>query len=204
MITELKTASRQIFTKMQQLIPGGVNSAGRAFKSVNRDPLIADRGEGDLLIDADGHAYIDYCGSWGALIHGHAHPRIVKSATAALAKGSTFGLSCALEEQLARQVTYLAPSVEQVRFVSSGTEATMSAARLARGFTGREIIVKFTGNYHGHADLFLVHAGSGVFGLSRLRHQPGFRRIARVTRLAYPIMMWRRFSSFYANIRWPR
>lgn len=166
MTTECKLLNRQIFADMQKLIPGGVNSAGRAFKAVNRDPLIADRGQADLLFDADDTAYIDYCGSWGALIHGHAHPRIVKAATAALAKGSTFGLSCALEEQLARLVTQYVPSIEQIRFVSSGTEATMSAARLARGYTGREIIVKFTGNYHGHADFFLVQAGSGVFGLS--------------------------------------
>lgn len=166
MPTQTMTKSQQIFSQLQRLIPGGVNSAGRAFKAVNRAPIIAERGEGDILIDVDGNRYIDYCGSWGALIHGHAHPNIVAAATAAVAKGSTFGLSCPLEAQLARLVIDCVPSVEQIRFVSSGTEATMSAARLARGFTGRDTLVKFTGNYHGHADFFLVQAGSGVFGLS--------------------------------------
>lgn len=165
-LTEDMRTSQQLFRQLQQLIPGGVNSAGRAFKAVKRAPLIADRGKGAILTDVDGKQYIDYCGSWGALIHGHAHPRIVGAATAAVAKGSSFGLSCPLEEQLARLVITCVPSVEQIRFVSSGTEATMSAARLARGFTGRSTIVKFTGNYHGHADFFLVQAGSAVFGLS--------------------------------------
>lgn len=163
---EKRANSERIFGQMCQLIPGGVNSAGRAFKAVGRTPLIVERGEGDTLIDVDGNRYIDYCGSWGALVHGHAHPRIIEAVAARLPLGTTYGLSCPVEGKLAHLITECVPSVEQIRFVSSGTEATMSAARLARGFTGRKVIVKFTGNYHGHADFFLVQAGSGVVGLT--------------------------------------
>lgn len=165
--------SEQIYAKMRERIPGGVNSAGRAFKSVNRSPLIIERGWADCLTDSDGNTYIDYCGSWGALIHGHAHPQILEAVKRRMDDGTTFGLSCPVELQLAELIASCVPSIEQIRFVSSGTEATMSAARLARGFTGRSTIVKFTGNYHGHADLFLIEAGSGVFGLTQTSSSAG-------------------------------
>jgi glutamate-1-semialdehyde 2,1-aminomutase len=129
-------------------------------------PLVAERASGDTIYDVDGHAYIDYCGSWGPLIHGHAHPEILSAVQKRMAMGTSFGITTEIEELLARKVSTLIPSVEKIRFVSSGTEATMSAIRLARGFTGRDFIIKYSGNYHGHADFFLVNAGSGVMGLS--------------------------------------
>lgn len=165
--------SHAIYDKLCQVIPGGVNSPVRACKGVGQKPMIAERGDGDMLYDADGHGYIDYCGSWGALIHGHAHPAIVKAAQKRLALGTTFGISTSIEEQIARKISDLIPSIDKLRFVSSGTEATMTAARLARGYTGRNIIVKFDGNFHGHADLFLVKAGSGVFNLNRTSSSAG-------------------------------
>jgi glutamate-1-semialdehyde 2,1-aminomutase len=158
--------SRLAYELLCEDLPGGVNSPMRAFKQVEMPPLVAARGAGDQLFDADGHAYIDYCCSWGALMHGHAHPALVSAASAQMAQGSTFGITTEIEGQLARQIKKHLPSIEKIRFVSSGTEATMSAARLARGYTGRDWIVKFSGNYHGHADFFLVQAGSGVFGLT--------------------------------------
>jgi glutamate-1-semialdehyde 2,1-aminomutase len=124
--------------------------------------MIVESAAGALLKDVDGNEYIDYCSSWGALILGHSHPKVVKAVQEQLEKGITYGISCELEEKLARKITQHLPSIEQVRFVSSGTEATMSAIRLARGFTGRELLIKFVGNYHGHADHLLVKAGSGV------------------------------------------
>lgn len=158
--------SQLLFEKACQLIPHGVNSPVRAFKGLGQLPLVIDSGMGDLITDLDGHSYIDYCGSWGALIHGHAHPSILESVSRRLNKGSSFGILSAVEAELASKVTELVPSIERVRFVSSGTEATMSAVRLARAFTGRDLIVKFAGHYHGHADFFLVQAGSGLFGLT--------------------------------------
>lgn len=125
-------------------------------------PIVAARGKGALLFDADGKSYIDYCGSWGPLIHGHCHPTITAAVERQLALGSSFGLTTQVEQQLAAAVVERVPSIEKVRFVSSGTEATMSAVRLARAFTGRELLIKFSGNYHGHADLFLVQAGSSL------------------------------------------
>jgi glutamate-1-semialdehyde 2,1-aminomutase len=137
----------------------------RAFPGLDVPPLIAERGEGAWIYDADGHAYVDYCCSWGALLLGHAHPRVVRAAARQLERGSTFGIATQIEQELAAEVTRLMPSIEKVRFVSSGTEATMTALRLARGHTGRSLIVKFDGNYHGHSDALLVRAGSGVLGL---------------------------------------
>jgi glutamate-1-semialdehyde 2,1-aminomutase len=154
--------SQELYQKMCQHIPGGVNSPVRACKGVDQLPMIIERGKGDTITDVDGHQYIDYCGSWGALIHGHAHPEIIAAAHKQIAMGTTFGISSGTEAEIAELVTALVPSVEAIRFVSSGTEATMSAIRLARGYTGRELIVKFDGNYHGHADFLLVKAGSGL------------------------------------------
>lgn len=165
--------SQELYHKLCQVIPGGVNSPVRAFLGVGQLPMIVDRAKGDTLYDSDGHSYVDFCGSWGALIHGHAHPEIVAAAQNRLAMGTTFGISTSIEEQIARKVTQLIDSIDKIRFVSSGTEATMSAVRLARGYTRREIIVKFDGNFHGHSDQFLVKAGSGVLNLDQSSSSAG-------------------------------
>jgi glutamate-1-semialdehyde 2,1-aminomutase len=140
---------------------------------MGQEPLVIDHAYGDTIVDADGHSYIDYCGSWGALIHGHAHPVILEAVRRRLEKGTSFGITTALEGELAHEVISHISSMEKIRFVSSGTEATMSVARLARGFTQREVIVKFSGNYHGHADFFLVQAGSGVLEVSSTASSAG-------------------------------
>ena len=158
--------NQSIYDSLCEVIPGGVNSPVRAFKGLNLCPMVVDRAHKDMVYDMDGNAYIDYCGSWGPLIHGHAHPKIIEAVQKRMALGITFGITSAIEEKLARQVVKHMKSIEKIRFVSSGTEATMSAIRLARGYTQKDLIVKFTGNYHGHADFFLVQAGSGVFGLT--------------------------------------
>ncbi|HUJ93628.1 MAG TPA: glutamate-1-semialdehyde 2,1-aminomutase [Terriglobales bacterium] len=154
--------SRKLQKRAEKLIPGGVNSPVRAFRSVGGDPPFIVRGEGAHLWDADGNEYIDYIGSWGPLILGHAAPGVVEAVTAAAKKGTSFGASTAAEADLAEIVISAFPSIQKVRFVSSGTEATMSAIRLARAYTKRKYIVKFEGCYHGHADALLVKAGSGV------------------------------------------
>lgn len=164
-VAKTSCLNQSAYEQLCRVIPGGVSSAGRAFTAVGMTPLIAERGEADLLIDVNGNAYCDYCLSWGALAHGHAHPLILDAVYAQLAKGSSYGMSCRVEGQLAEAICLRMPHIEQVRFVSSGTEATMSAVRLARGVTGRAKIVTFAGNYHGHSDLFLVKAGSGVLNL---------------------------------------
>jgi len=143
-------------------MPGGVSSPVRAFKAVGGTPIFVERGEGAYLVDVDGNRYLDYVLSWGPLILGHAHPRVVRALEEAVRRGTSYGAPSPLELELARLIQDAMPSVELVRFVSSGTEATMSALRLARAFTGRPKIVKFAGCYHGHADLLLVQAGSGV------------------------------------------
>ena len=153
-------------------MPGGVSSPVRAFRAVGGSPLFIERGEGPYLVDVDGNRYLDYVLSWGPLILGHAHPRVVGALEEALRKGTSFGAPSPLELELARLIQQAMPSLELVRFVSSGTEATMSALRVARAFTGRSKIVKFVGCYHGHADLLLVRAGSGVATLG-LPDSPG-------------------------------
>ncbi len=154
--------SQKLFNHAQLTIPGGVNSPVRAFKSVGGTPLFFQRGKGALVWDADGNSYIDYVGSWGPLICGHAHPDVVKAVQQAAERGLSFGAPTEAEVDMADLLRRLVPSLEQVRLVSSGTEATMSAIRLARGFTGRSRIIKFEGCYHGHADSLLVKAGSGA------------------------------------------
>jgi len=154
--------SEELFARAQRLIPGGVNSPVRAFKAVGGTPLFIRKAEGSRIWDADGKPYIDYMGSWGPMILGHAYPEIVEAVRQAALKGTSYGAPCAAEVELAERVVRLMPSIELVRFVSSGTEAAMSALRLARGFTGRRKILKFEGCYHGHADSLLVAAGSGV------------------------------------------
>lgn len=154
--------SQKLFNHAQLTIPGGVNSPVRAFKSVGGTPLFFQRGKGALVWDADGNSYIDYVGSWGPLICGHAHPDVVKAVQQAAERGLSFGAPTEAEVEMADLLRRLVPSLEQVRLVSSGTEATMSAIRLARGFTGRSKVIKFEGCYHGHADSLLVKAGSGA------------------------------------------
>ncbi|OQY20680.1 MAG: glutamate-1-semialdehyde-2,1-aminomutase [Desulfobacteraceae bacterium 4572_35.1] len=154
--------SAKYFTQAKQIIPGGVNSPVRAFKSVGCNPLFIERATGSKIYDADGHAYIDYVGSWGPMILGHCHPKVVEAIQQAATNGASFGAPTYKEVELANMVCEAYPNIEQVRMVSSGTEATMSAIRLARGCTGRDKILKFDGCYHGHADSLLVKAGSGA------------------------------------------
>lgn len=149
------------YERARALIPAGVQSPVRAFSGLDLSPLVVDIGVGDEIVDVDGNRYIDYCCSWGALLHGHAHPEVVRVASERIVKGSSFGITTPVEAELAQHILEHLPAAEMVRFVSSGTEATMTAIRLARGFTGKERIVKFAGHYHGHADSFLVQAGSG-------------------------------------------
>jgi len=158
----MKTRNQTLFELSQQVIPGGVNSPVRAFRSVGGSPVFFKRAQGPYFWDADGKRYIDYVGSWGPMVLGHAHPEVVEAVQRAAADGLSFGAPTEAEYELARELTRLLPSLELVRLVSSGTEATMSAIRLARGFTGRSKIVKFEGCYHGHADSLLVKAGSGA------------------------------------------
>jgi len=154
--------SSRLFARASRLIPGGVNSPVRAFKSVGGNPLFIERALGSRMYDADGNGFIDYVGSWGPMILGHCHPRVVAAVTEALARGSSFGAPTELEVELAEMVTEAVPSMEMVRMVNSGTEATMSAIRLARAATGRDAVIKFSGCYHGHGDSLLVKAGSGA------------------------------------------
>jgi len=164
--------SEDLFHRAQRVIPGGVNSPVRAFRAVGGKPLFIQRGNGSRIWDVDGKEYIDYVGSWGPLIFGHRSPEVIEALNQVLAIGTSFGAPTEREVELAELITQLLPSVEKVRLVSSGTEATMSAIRLARGFTGRERIIKFDGCYHGHGDSLLVHAGSGVATLG-LPDSPG-------------------------------
>jgi len=156
------TKSQALYERAIKIIPGGVNSPVRACKSVGADPLFIERGEGCMIYDADGNGYIDYIGSWGPLILGHRHPAVVEAIISVLEKGTSFGAPTDLEIQLAQMVIDAVDSVDVVRMVNSGTEATMSAIRLARGATARDFVIKFDGCYHGHADTLLVAAGSGV------------------------------------------
>lgn len=156
------TSSTTLFDQAQQHIPGGVNSPVRAFRNVGGTPVFIDRAEGAYVYDSEGKRYIDYVGSWGPMILGHSHPDVLEAVQTVAAKGLSFGAPTALEIEMADKVCDLVPSMEMVRMVSSGTEATMSAIRLARGFTGRDTIVKFEGCYHGHSDSLLIKAGSGA------------------------------------------
>src|SRR6266571_4206272 len=159
----MKTSrSVQFFKDAQKFIPGGVNSPVRAFKSVGADPLFIERAAGPRIYDVDGNEFIDYVGSWGPMILGHCHPQVASAIKAAVDNGCSFGAPTELEITLAEMVIKAVPSIEMVRMVSSGTEATMSAIRLARGYTGRDNILKFSGCYHGHSDALLVKAGSGA------------------------------------------
>ncbi len=159
------TASTELFSKARQFIPGGVNSPVRAFNGVGGTPVFIDHAEGPCIFDSQGKRYIDYVGSWGPMILGHAHPDVIAAVKEASEKGLSFGAPTEIETRMAEKICQLLPSIEQVRMVNSGTEATMSAIRLARGYTGRDKIVKFAGCYHGHSDALLVKAGSGALTL---------------------------------------
>lgn len=161
-IPATRTRSARLFAEARQLMPGGVNSPVRAFRAVGGEPLIFSSGSGPRITDVDGTSYLDLVGSWGPMILGHAHPEVVEAVREAAGRGLSFGATCEPEIELARRIQEMVPSMERVRLVSSGTEATMSALRVARGFTGRDRIVKFEGCYHGHADGLLVKAGSGA------------------------------------------
>ncbi len=169
------TKSQAIFNAAKQLMPGGVSSPVRAFRSVGGQPIVFDRVKGPYAWDVDGNRFIDYVGSWGPAICGHTHPEVIAALQETLEKGTSFGAPCQLENQLAEMVIDAVPSVEMVRFVNSGTEACMAALRLMRAFTGRDKVIKFEGCYHGHADMFLVKAGSGVATLG-LPDSPGVPR----------------------------
>ena len=177
--------SEKIFAAARNLMPGGVSSPVRAFKSVGGQPIVFDRVNGAYAWDVDGNQYIDYVGSWGPAICGHAHPEVIEALHQALAKGTSFGAPCALENVLAEMVIDAVPSVEMVRFVNSGTEACMAVQRLMRAFTGRDKLLKFEGCYHGHADMFLVKAGSGVATLG-LPDSPGVPKSVAVDTLTAP------------------
>lgn len=161
------TKSAELYQKAQTTIPGGVNSPVRAFNGVGGSPIFIDRADGALIFDADGKAYIDYVGSWGPMILGHNHAVIREAVIQAAQRGLSFGAPTEMEITMAELVSELVPSMEQLRMVNSGTEATMSAIRLARGYTGRDKIIKFEGCYHGHADSLLVKAGSGALTLGQ-------------------------------------
>jgi glutamate-1-semialdehyde 2,1-aminomutase len=179
------TKSEEIFAAAQKLMPGGVSSPVRAFKSVGGQPIVFDRVKGAYAWDVDGNQYIDYVGTWGPAICGHAHPDVIKAIQEAAEKGTSFGAPSYLENVLAEMVIDAVPSIEMVRFVNSGTEACMSVLRLMRAFTGRDKIIKFEGCYHGHADMFLVKAGSGVATLG-LPDSPGVPKTTTSNTLTAP------------------
>jgi glutamate-1-semialdehyde 2,1-aminomutase len=179
------TKSDEIFSAAQSLMPGGVSSPVRAFRSVGGQPIVFDHVKGAYVWDVDGNQYIDYVGTWGPAICGHTHPEVIEALKLALDKGTSFGAPCYLENVLAEMVIEAVPSVEMVRFVNSGTEACMAVLRLMRAFTGRNKIIKFEGCYHGHADMFLVKAGSGVATLG-LPDSPGVPKAATADTLNAP------------------
>jgi len=179
------TKSKEIFTAAQKLMPGGVSSPVRAFKSVGGQPIVFESVKGAYIRDVDGNEYIDYVGTWGPAICGHAHPEVIAALHESLDKGTSFGAPCVQENILAEMVIDAVPSIEMVRFVNSGTEACMSVLRLMRAFTGRDKIIKFEGCYHGHADMFLVKAGSGVATLG-LPDSPGVPKTTTNNTLTAP------------------
>jgi len=190
--------SEALFARARQVIPGGVNSPVRAFRAVGGQPIFIDHGEGAYLFDVDGNRYIDYVGSWGPLILGHAHPQVVAAVTAAAQRGTSYGAPTEAEVWLAELVIAAVPSIELVRFVNSGTEATMSALRVARAYTGRNKFIKFAGGYHGHADMLLVAAGSGALTLG-LPDSPGVPPAATAETLVAPYNDLAAVQALYAR-----
>lgn len=185
MTTKNFSRSEKLFEEAQHYLPGGVNSPVRAFKAVGGIPLFIKRGQGSRIYDEDGNEFIDYVCSWGSLILGHCHPKVVKAVKKAVGQGSSFGTPTELETMLAKLICEAMPSVEMVRFVNSGTEATMSAMRLARAFTGRNRVIKFAGCYHGHSDGLLAKAGSGMATLG-IPSSPGIPATATTDMLVAP------------------
>nr|AUG32033.1 glutamate-1-semialdehyde aminotransferase [Paulinella longichromatophora] len=192
------TRSEEIFIAAQKLMPGGVSSPVRAFSSVGGQPIVFDRVKGAYAWDVDGNRFIDYVGSWGPAICGHANPHVINGLHEALEKGTSFGAPCLLENTLAEMVIDAVPSVESVRFVNSGTEACMAVLRLMRAFTGRDKVIKFEGCYHGHADMFLVNAGSGVATLG-LPNSPGVPLNSIVDTLTAPYNCLESVKRLFAN-----
>ena len=181
MTSKPRPRSNDLFRRSEKILVGGVNSPVRAFRAVGGNPLVIEQARGAHLFDLDGHSYLDYVCSWGALILGHAHPGVTRAIQEQAAFGTSYGMTSPLESELAEAIASLMPSIEMLRFVSSGTEATMSAARLARGFTKRDLILKFEGCYHGHSDSFLSQAGSGLATLG-ISASPGVpESFARLT-----------------------
>ncbi|MBJ7449168.1 MAG: glutamate-1-semialdehyde 2,1-aminomutase [Parachlamydiales bacterium] len=178
--------SAVIYHQLCELIPGGVNSPARAFKDVSLPPVVVQSSCQDTICDVDHNTYIDFCCSWGAIIHGHANSVINNAVKSRIEKGTSFGMTTEVEALLAAKISKFIPSMQKMRFVSSGTEATMSAIRLARGITGRDYIVKFTGNYHGHADSFLVQAGSAAWGLNATASSSGVPQAVAALTICLP------------------
>ncbi len=202
-VTPDRKRSRQIFEQAEKVLVGGVNSPVRAFRSVGGEPLIIEKGSGQHLYDADGNMLLDYVCSWGAMLLGHAHPAVTAAITDQAQRGTSFGVTTELELELATLITKAIPFLEKIRFVSSGTEATMSAVRLARGVTKRELLVKFEGGYHGHADSFLSQAGSGLATLG-IAECPGVPQALASLTLNVPyndlIAVERRFAEHKGKI----
>jgi glutamate-1-semialdehyde 2,1-aminomutase len=193
----MRAKSEAIYKRGCEVIPGGVNSPVRSFKGLGIAPMIVESGAGDTIWDADGRSYIDYCCSWGALILGHADPEISASAIEQVKKGTTFGIATEVEVRMAEKIEKLVPSIEKVRLVSSGTEATMTAMRLARGFTGKSKIIKFTGHYHGHSDSLLVQAGSGASSLNPLATSLGVTSSVIQDTICFPFNDTEGLRSFF-------
>ena len=190
--------SRELFKQAREMIPGGVNSPARAFRAVGGDPVFIERGSGPYLYDADGNSYIDYIGSWGPLILGHRHPEVTKALHNVIETGTSFGAPTEREVEMAELICELVPSIEMVRLVNSGTEATMSAIRVARGFTGRDLVVKFAGCYHGHVDSLLVKAGSGVATLG-ISDSGGVPAAFSSTTIPLPFNSFKALEECFAN-----
>lgn len=193
----MRKKSEEIYSRACAVIPGGVNSPVRSFRHLRMSPLIVESGKGDLLKDVDGKEYIDFCCSWGALILGHAHEQVVKGVCEQIQKGTSFGIATEMEERIASKIVSLVPSLEKIRFVSSGTEATMTAMRLARGYTERSKIVKFTGHYHGHSDSLLIQAGSGVASLNPLATSKGVNPSTIADTLCFPFNDFEAIRTFF-------
>lgn len=196
----IREKSLEVYRQASKITPGGVNSPVRSFRHLDMNPMIAESGVGAKLFDLDGHSYIDFCCSWGALILGHAHPGVTEGVTQQLKKGTSFGVSTEIEMKLAAKVTQLLPHVEQVRFVNSGTEATMTAMRLARGFTERTKVIKFSGHYHGHSDALLMNAGSGAISLNPLATSLGINPSAIADTICLPFNDFDALRAVFQNI----
>jgi glutamate-1-semialdehyde 2,1-aminomutase len=194
-----RSKSKEVYTQACQIIPGGVNSPVRSFRHLKMDPLIVDSGKGAKIFDIDGNEYIDFCCSWGALILGHAHPEVLKGVIEQIQKGTSFGIATEIEMQIASKIVELLPHIEKLRFVNSGTEATMTAMRIARGVTERSKIIKFTGHYHGHSDSLLIQAGSGVSKLNPLATSKGVSPNTIADTLCFPFNDFDQIRSFFQS-----